>query len=142
VKVNELFPKKYACGADLQGKAVTMTIARIEIIMMRPHPQAKQERKGVVYFEGAQKSVILSSRAMADQIAEIAGTDEMNAWPGTRITLYPEPMTVAGKARIAIRARAPLPENGTTAPPATLQDDEEEITADPETGEIIEPAIE
>jgi len=148
MKVSELFPKKYACGADLQGKSLTLKIARVVIVQMRPNPQTKMEPKGVVHFVGSQKGIILS-RKMAEQIAEIAGTEEMNNWPGTRVTIYPEPMTVAGQARIAIRARAPEEQNGDGKPPASLQedeeiiesDDEEEIIADPITGEIVEEAV-
>ena len=150
MKVSVLFPKKYACGGDLKGRPVTMTIARVEIVQMRPRASAPMENKGVVYFEGAKKGVILSSQKLAYQIAEIAGTEEMNDWAGTRVTLYPEPMEVAGQPRIAIRARAPEEQNGDgKPPPASLQedeeiiesDDEEEIVADPITGEIVEEAV-
>lgn len=145
MKVSVLFPKKYACGADLRGKPATMTISRVEIVQMRPRASAPMENKAVVYFEGAKKGVILSSQKLAYQIAEIACTEEMNDWPGTRVTLYPEPMNVAGQPRIAIRARAPVEKNGDGQPPVGLQEDEEiiesddeELIADPITGEIVE----
>lgn len=132
MKVSELFPKKYASGADLQNKPVTLTVSRVVMEKMRPNPQAKPEQKAVVYFKEAQKGIILSSQKIAYQIAEIAGTEEMNDWQGVRVTLYPVPMQVAGQARIAIRARKPSPQNGNDTPPQTLQDQ----AIDPETGEI------
>lgn len=145
MKVGKLFPRKYARGADLNGRPLTVEIERVQIVMMRPNPNAQTEQKGVIYFKNAQKGVILSSRKLAEQIEEIAGTDEMNDWPGTRVTLYPEPMNVAGQARIAIRARAP--DNGSNTPPTALQEQEEIIdapetqTIDPVTGELLENGI-
>lgn len=136
MKVSELFPRKYAIGADLQGKPVTLTILRVVLEEMRPNPKAPKEKKGVLYFSEAQKGVVLS-RKMADQIVDILnGEDEMNNWPGVRITIYPVPMQVAGQQRIAIRARKPGPTNGHKAPPETMQEEEEERVVDPVTGEV------
>jgi len=142
MKVSELFPRKYAVGADLEGKPVTLTISRVVIETMRPNPQADDQRKAVIYFKGATKGIILSSKKLAYQIAEIAGTEEMNDWPGTQVVLYPVPMQVAGKDRIAIRARAPEPRPEPA--PASLQEDEArtERIIDPETGEILEDGAE
>lgn len=108
MKVKEMFPRKYATGQDLNGKAATLTIARLSAEKMRPGPGAPEESKWVLYFENAKKGVILN-RTLANQIAEALGSDDTDEWPGLPITLYPEAMNVAGKARIAIRARAPEP---------------------------------
>lgn len=119
MKLDTMFPRKYATGEDLQGKAVTLEIARITSEQMRPGGAAPQT-KFVVYFKGAGKGVILS-RTLAYNIAEALGSEDTDAWIGQRITLYPEPLTVAGKARIAIRARAAAPTttNGNGAQPPT-----------------------
>jgi len=123
MKISELFPRKYATGADLNGKPATLTIARVTQEEMRPNPNAKPEAKWVLYFKGAQKGIVLS-RTLAQQIAEITGEDDTDHWPGKRVTLYPVPMTVAGQARVAIRARKPT--NGTEPPPSSLTDDQDD----------------
>jgi hypothetical protein len=64
------------------------------------------------------------TRPLAKQIAEIARSTETDEWTGKKITIYPVPMKVAGQDRIAVRAKAPT--NGTTPPPDSLQDEEED----------------
>ena len=56
MKLDEIFPRKYATGADLQGRSVTLTISHVQCDTMRPNPRAKPEQKYVVYFQGAQKA--------------------------------------------------------------------------------------
>jgi hypothetical protein len=104
MKIPEMFPRKYASGDDLNGKAVTLTIAKLQQEEMRPGGAAPV-KKWVLYFEGAQKGVILT-RTLAVQIAEALGDDDTDGWPGKRVILYPVPMTVAGRRVTAIRARA------------------------------------
>jgi len=105
VKVDSMFPRKYASGGDLKGKSITLEIARVVSEKMRPGPGAPETAKFVVYFVGAGKGVILN-RTLANQIASALGSDETDAWAGQRIELYPESLVVAGTPRIAIRARA------------------------------------
>lgn len=104
MKVAEMFPRRYATGDDLKGKPVTLTIAKVQPEEMRPGGAAPVT-KWVVYFKEAQRGVILS-RTLAMQIAEALGDDDTDHWPGKRITLYPQPLTVAGRRVTAIRARA------------------------------------
>jgi hypothetical protein len=104
MKVSEMFPRKYASGDDLNGKPATLTIKRLSQEEMRPGGAAPV-KKWVVYFEGAQKGVILT-RTLAGQIAEALGDDNTDGWPGKRVTLFAVPMNVAGRQVKAIRARA------------------------------------
>ena len=120
MKVSEMFPRKYATGEDLQGKPVTVTVAQVVKEEMRPQPSAPPVRKWVVYFHEAQKGVVLS-RTLAYQIAEAADSDETNDWTDRKVTLYPKPMMVAGKKRIAIRARAASIDDGDTIPPRAME---------------------
>lgn len=107
MKVSDMFPSKYLAGADMAGP-VTVIIAEV-----RPEPMYKpgvgQTTGFVMYCEKASKGVVLS-RPLAKQIAQALGADDTEAWKGKRITLYPEPLTVAGVARVAIRARAATPQ--------------------------------
>lgn len=133
MKLNDMFPRRYANGADLNGKAVTLTISSVQTERMRPSPGAPEQRKYVVYFQEAQKGVILS-RTLANQIdaATNNSTGDTDNWIDQRITLYPQPMTVAGQPRIAIRARKPAPTNGHDQPPASLQDNDQDDDRAPE----------
>lgn len=125
MKLSELFPRRYASGGDLQGKAVALTISKVVFEVMRPSPRAKPEKKPVVYFEEATKGVILG-RTLAYQIAEIVGSEDTDHWPNTHVVLFPVPMKVAGVDRIAIRARKlTQPANGKAIPPPTLQDEDD-----------------
>ena len=124
MKIDDIFPRKYATGEDLNGKPVTLVIARVVAEQMRPAPGAQPQEKYVVYFEQAQKGVILS-RTLASQIVESTGQDDTDRWVGKRVTLYPLPMRVAGRDVVAIRASKPAAANGHAEPPASLQEEEE-----------------
>jgi len=124
MKIDEIFPRKYASGEDLAGKPVTLEIRAIIPETMRPATNAQPVEKWVVYFEKAQKGIILS-RTLANQIVDATGQEDTVNWIGKRVTLYPLPMRVAGRDVIAIRARKPAAANGHADPPASLQDEEE-----------------
>ena len=109
MKLTEMFPKRFATGEDLQGKAVTLTVQGVNSEKMRPQRNAPEVDRWVLYFKETKKGVILS-RTLAYQIASILGSDDTDRWIGKRIMLYPQPMNVAGKQVVAIRARAA--ENG------------------------------
>lgn len=104
MKVAEMFPRRYANGEDLKGKPVTLTIAKVHPEEMRPGG-GTPITKWVIYFEGARRGVVLS-RTLATQIAEALGDDDTDHWPGKRVTLYPQLLTVAGRRVTVIRARA------------------------------------
>jgi len=106
MKLNKMFPRKYASGADLNGNPVTVTIKTITAEQMSPRPGQPPTENFVIYFSETVKGVILT-RALAEQIAQVLLTDETDEWTGKKITLYPQPMNVAGTQRIAIRARKP-----------------------------------
>jgi hypothetical protein len=50
---------------------------------------------------------VIFTLPLALQLAEILG-DDTASWKDQKITLYPEPMNVAGRACVAIRARLVL----------------------------------
>jgi len=122
-KISETFPRKYATGEDLAGRSVTLIIASVKPEQMHPQPGSPPVTKWVIYFTNATRGIVLGP-TLARQIAEITAEDDTDHWPGKKITLYPEPMTVAGKPRVAIRARRPT--NGTDQPPAALNEEEDD----------------
>ena len=104
MKLSQMFPKRYATGEDFQGKALTLTITKICREKMHPQVNAPEVEKWVIYFKETQKGIILG-RILAYQIGEVFKEDDTDCWIGKRITLFPQPMNVAGRKVIAIRAR-------------------------------------
>ena len=107
MKVSDVYRSKFLRGTDLQG-AVTVTIARVVV------EQIGDDRKLVVYFEGARRALPLN-RTNATSIAEIVGSDETDQWPGTQVSLRPTPVLFQGKTTPAIRV---YPASVTARPPA------------------------
>lgn len=106
MKLNNMFPRKYASGADLNGQSVTVTVQSMTIDKLSPHPGQPPMDRYILHFAETQKGVILS-RTLTEQIASILHSDDTEEWIGRKITLFPQPLTVAGKSRIAIRAKKP-----------------------------------
>jgi len=104
MKLNELFPRKYATGEDLAGKSVTLTISHLRLEKMIPTPGTAPVEKWVIFFKEAQKGIVLS-KTLAFQISKVVGSEDTDEWVGKKVVLYPEPVNVAGYTRTAIRAR-------------------------------------
>ena len=103
MKISEIYPRRFARGSDLKGPA-TVTIK--EITQEELHPAGRPVKKFVLWFTETPRGVILT-RPLALQLAEILG-DDTTSWKDQKITLYPEPMKVAGRSCVAIRARSVL----------------------------------
>lgn len=70
------------------------------------HPAGWPVKKYILWFMDTPCSVILT-RPLALQLAEILG-DDTATWKDQKITLYPQPMNVAGRPCVALRARSLL----------------------------------
>ena len=110
--VTELYPSPWLGPGDLAGRAVTVTIARVDIEDIRNPQTAEKEPRAVVTFERAQKRLIVN-KTQAHRLAEIAGTEAFEAWPGLRVILHPglapnkrEPIVI-DPAPVAMRAPSP-----------------------------------
>src|SRR5262249_60031009 len=91
--------------------------------------KGEEQRKVVLYFKGAKKSLPLNLTNF-DAVSDIAGTDETNDWPGTKIELYPATTMMGGKIVDCIRIGRPqeLPVSPPPPPkPAVDPDLNEEI---------------
>ena len=106
MQLNDIFPKRYARAEELQGKEVTLTIARVVPEKMRPNPKAPEVQKFVLYFCEAHKGVVMS-KSLAYQLAEIFGSEETNDWVGKVVTLTTELMDVAGRKVLTFHAKPP-----------------------------------
>jgi len=120
MNVRLLFPNDYIGAPDLQGRDVTVTIARIQIDELRSVDGNGNEKKPVVYFKEMEerhrngksptnKRLVLN-KTNAMVIAKLHG-HETDDWRGKRITLYPTTCQAFGDTVECIRIRnvAPAP---------------------------------
>jgi hypothetical protein len=77
-------------------------------------------QKVVLYFAHKHKPLPLN-RTNYDSVADIAGTDETDDWPGTKVELFVNRETVKGKLTDCVRIRKsgvkPKPKKGPDTPP-------------------------
>ena len=100
-----MYPSRFVKGTDLQGRSVAVTIEKIQLEKMRSNPQRPEIEKYVLYTNEGKKGIVMS-KTLATQIAGAVGSGETDDWLGKQVTLYPQPLSVAGVQRVAIRARA------------------------------------
>lgn len=122
MRIDSAYPSKYLKTADLQGRAVRVTIDRFEIEEI-----GDGDRKPCLYFEGKERGIVLN-RTNADTITASLG-EETDNWIGQVIELYPDKTRFAGKMVDCIRVRVPrraaaatreiVPSRDQYAPPRT-----------------------
>src|SRR5678816_1403114 len=98
--INDSFPSNYLKASDLAGRAVVVTIDRVEF---EPVGRDK-EVKAVVYFVGKTKGVVLN-KTNARKITEITGSALTEEWVGSAITIYPTETEFAGETVECIRVK-------------------------------------
>lgn len=103
-KHHEVFPTRFFTPADLNGKAVTLTIDRAQIETLKN--KTGEETKLVLYFRGTKKALPLN-RTNWDAVADITGEDNSDKWPGHRIQAYPTTTPFGADVVPCIRIRAP-----------------------------------
>ena len=96
MKMSQAFPSSYLKAADLNGKAVRVTIESVT------PEKIGDEIKPVLHFVGKDKGVVLN-KTNANRITEAVGSDETDDWEGWSITLYPCKVDYQGKRVDAIR---------------------------------------
>ncbi len=144
--IRNQFPSKYLRSAQVAGCAggtVRVQIKRLAIEKMRARGGA-QEEKAVLYFERAQKGMVLN-RTNADVIGGAFGW-ETDEWKGHVLELYVAEVEAFGEVVDAIRVRipkkaaAPAPARepappAPTAPPETAPA-ERDLFQEPDQGEV------
>jgi hypothetical protein len=120
--VSLLFPSKYLCAADLRGKDATVTIERIAPRDELMRQGGQKEYKPVVYFKGKEKSLVLN-KTNAKTIAKLYG-NEVTAWIGQAIVIYPTRAQFGKEDVDAIRVRPypPKAQNAAEPGPARVSD--------------------
>lgn len=128
--VNDIFPSKYLKAHDLQGRAWTLTIVRVEFEVMG----RTRETLPVVYFKSKAKGLKLN-KTNATAITQAAGSALTEDWVGVVVTIYATVADFGGQAYDVVRIRSaaqvgapqPRPEARPEARPLPPPADELEI---------------
>ena len=115
MNINSAFPSTFLKSADLGGRRVAVTIAKVSM------EDIGDDHKPVVYFTGKDRGLVLN-KTNAAMISEIAGTAETDDWGGVKILLYPAKVDFQGKRVDAIRVDYPT---GAEKPKPPVDDDDQ-----------------
>lgn len=133
MNVNAMFPNRFLTG-KLLPRPILASIVGIEREKLRPAPNKPEIDSFVLVFDnvdaagnhvtlpgleatGGHYKLVLRA-TLAQQVAEILGADDTDAWRGRQIVLFAEQITVAGENMQTVRARAPRAAPPTTTTPA------------------------
>lgn len=97
MRIDSAFPSQYLKAADLQGRAVPVTIDRVEM------EDIGGDHKPILYFVGKQKGMVLN-KTNSNNIALLYGP-ETEDWNGKPIELFEAMVDFQGKTVPAIRVR-------------------------------------
>ncbi len=114
--INQQFPSKFIKEADLQGKPLVLTMARVTVESME---QSGGDTKPVVYFHGAKKGLALN--VTNKNVLVLLYGPETDNWIGKQIELYPSQTDFRGEVVACIRCRIPGAVGALNAAPAAAQ---------------------
>lgn len=124
MKIGSAFPSDYLKAADLNGRAVRVTIDSVTT------EKLGDDQKPVLHFAGKDKGLVLN-KTNALRIVDATGSDDTDDWRGWSITLYACKVDYAGKRVDAIRVddrpgatKAPAKQAQRAAPEPPAFDDE------------------
>lgn len=122
-------PSPYVAAHELGGKDVTVTIVRATGGTVEGE-KGRKARKGILYFKGAKKPLVLN-KTNGKTIAAMYG-NHVEEWVGKRITLFPTTTTRDGETVECIRVRPRIPVKG--APEGEFVLDEQKSDAQETSG--------
>lgn len=82
-----MFDSAYIGAWDLQGKDVTVTIARVVAGELAKAGTSKKDKAPIIYFENREKGMVLNKTNMRI-IASIYGGFKVKTWIGKQIVLF------------------------------------------------------
>lgn len=107
MKASELFPSKYMKAGDLNGRYITATISKIEVVDVGGEGK-EADVKPVMTFANRKKQLIMN-KTNTMHLAEEFG-DELDGWLGKSIEIYPDKTQMQGKIVDCLRVRLPQTE--------------------------------
>ncbi len=112
MRISAAFPSTYLKATDLGGRNISVSIDRVVM------EDLGSEEKPVVYFQGAQKGLVLN-KTNANTIASVYG-DDTTAWQGQPVVLVEAMVDFQGRSVAAIRVRMPQAVPRAAAPRAQV----------------------
>lgn len=111
------FPSKFMKATDLNGRTLIATIASVDL------EAVGDGNKYVARFTDDHVKPVVLNLTNSEEIAGIAGSEDVDGWPGHKIEIYPASTSFQGKRIACIRVRAPRQANparpaGSTSAPA------------------------
>ena len=100
--IDDLYPSKYLKAADLQGRALLVTIDRLAI----EEVGQEKDQKPVLYLVGKQKAIVLN-KTNSLAIANGHGRD-YSQWRGKQVEIYPDRVAFQGEMKDCLRVRVPV----------------------------------
>ena len=97
-----LFPGQFIKAGEFNGRDVTLTIARIELMML-PQDKGGEKTRGVIYFQNAKKGLVLN-RTNGECMKAMWGRN-VAEWSGKRVTLYPTMVKFGREDVLAVRVK-------------------------------------
>ena len=101
MKISDAYPSNFVKAADLNGTAHTVIIRTC--VYEELGQGNDKEKKPVLYFEKAQKGLVLN-KTNANAIVDAYGDDTSN-WAGEPIEVFPTSVDFKGKQVDCIRVR-------------------------------------
>ena len=133
--VRSLFDKAYLYAYDLQGRDVTVTIAKVTGGTL-VGTNGQKTKKPVLFFQGAKKGFACNITNVRT-IASLYGSFDDQKWIGKRITLYPTTTSMGGETKDCIRIRPTIPKgNVKDAPPVEPPTEREPGSDDDESAAV------
>lgn len=115
--INDAFPSNYLKASDLKGRAIVVTIDRVEYELVGQN----KEKKPVLYFVGKEKGIVLN-KTNANKITQLTESPVTEEWKGHAILLYPSETSFQGEMVDCIRVKA-VPQNAKKAAPPPPEPD-------------------
>ena len=105
--VTVLFPTRFISADDLKGKEWTLVISHWTVESVYNVREGKESEQLVLYFEGRKKGLLLKKRN-ARIIKRLYG-DNIAAWVGKAVTLYPSEEKAFGDLIGVVRVKLERP---------------------------------
>ena len=103
MKISDIFHGDSLRAADLKGKDVTVTIDGWAIKEFES--DGRPDKKVELRFLETDRTLVLN-KTNAGSIVDFLGEDDLDAWKGASITMYPTQTDYAGKRVDCIRIKA------------------------------------
>lgn len=102
-----MFDSDWVRAWDLGGKAVTVTIVKVEAGVLDNVKAKKKDKKPIVFFKGASKPLALN-KTNAKTIAQLYGNDTRE-WIGKAVTIFPTTTQFGNDVVDCIRIKPAVP---------------------------------